>query len=403
MDFITKFFLKHEISNKQLRVKLKSTIFASVTATIFFTSLFTVIYFLGFNLFRDKGVESQKEIARVLASAIDSTIEKEAEQVKLNANSQFVIDALKENNLKYRVMGERGIQRYLMDMNKRWIEVSDDGPFLKDYLENKLSHRLSGLKIEEKKLVSVTIADKFGGLVGSTTRPSKFYSFDQDWWLSAYAQGGGYDKPFIGNVEYDEARNLWCLPFAVPIEDEAGSVIGVYKASISLDTFFKPLLNFKIGETGRVVLADDKAYLVYHDGALPFANKYCEYKEFKKTLDDRDKWGVLDTAYLNRGKTLVAYSEVNLPFLSAKGINWFVFVERDIGEIFAPLGKFISIVILIGILLVIILALSVFILSGQESLSYSMFHMDEDALVKKTEDKNHNYIEKRDEDLQKDK
>ncbi len=190
MDFITKFFLKHEISNKQLRVKLKSTIFASVTATIFFTSLFTVIYFLGFNLFRDKGVESQKEIARVLASAIDSTIEKEAEQVKLNANSQFVIDALKENNLKYRVMGERGIQRYLMDMNKRWIEVSDDGPFLKDYLENKLSHRLSGLKIEEKKLVSVTIADKFGGLVGSTTRPSKFYSFDQDWWLSAYAQGG---------------------------------------------------------------------------------------------------------------------------------------------------------------------------------------------------------------------
>jgi len=401
MDFIKKFFLKHEINNKQLRVKLKSTIFASVTATIFFTSLFTIVYFLGFNMFRDEGVESQKEMARILASAIDSTIENEVGYVKSNANSQFIIDALKEANLKYRTKSEKDIQLYLMDMNKRWTNASDDDLFLKDYLENKLSHRLSGLKIEEKKLVSVTIADKFGGLVGSTTRPSKFYSFDQDWWLSAYVNG--YDKPFIGSVEYDEARNLWCLPFAVPIKDEAGSVIGAYKASISLDTFFKPLLNFKIGETGRVVLADDKAYLVYHDEGLPFANKYCEYKEFKKTLDNRDKWGVLDTAYLNRGKTLVAYSEVNLPFLSAKGINWFVFVERDIGEIFVPLGKFISIVILIGILLIIILALSVFILSGQESLSYSMFHMDEDALVKKTEDKNHNYIEKMDEGLQKDK
>ncbi len=400
MDFITKFFLKHEISNKQLRVKLKSTIFASVTATIFFTSLFTVIYFLGFNLFRDKGVESQKEMARVLASAIDSTIEKEAEQVKLNANSQFVIDALKQNNLKYRVMGEREIQRYLMDVDKRWIEAPDDHPLVKEYCGNKLSVQLKELKAGNEELINLTVANKFGGLAGSTTRTSGFYSFDKDWWLNSYAKGRG--KPFVGNVEYDEQSNLWCLPFAVPIEDETGSVIGICKASISIDTFFQPLLNFKIGKTGDAVLVDDKAYLIYHYKATPFANKFCEYEEFQKTLLNSEKWGVLSSAYLHRSNKLVAYSEVSQPFLAAQGVNWFVFVERDLREIFAPLNKFIFVMVLIGIVLTIILALSVFILSAQESPG-SILQVIKETPAVKTEDEKSNRIEGKTERLSKDK
>ena len=151
MDFIKKLLLaKQEITQKQLRLKLKTTLFVSIAAVIFFSSLIAIVYFLGFNVLRDKAIESQGEMAKTLASAVDSTIEKQAEFLKLNSNSQFVIDALKQNNLKYRVMGERETQRYLMDMDKRWIEAPDEHPFLKDYLENKLSLRLKALKTEEK-------------------------------------------------------------------------------------------------------------------------------------------------------------------------------------------------------------------------------------------------------------
>ncbi len=418
MDFIKKLLLaKQEINQKTLRLKLKTTLFVSIAAVIFFSTLIAIVYFLGFKLLRDKGIESQSEMARTLASAVDSTIEKQAEFLKLNANSQFVIDALKQNNLKYRVMDEREIQRYLMDMDKRWIEAPDDHPFLKDYLGNKLSVKLGALKGEDEKLVSLIVTDKFGGLVGSTTRPSGFYSFDKYWWLNSYAKGHG--KIFIGDIEYDEASNLWCLPFAVPIEDETGTVIGVCKASISIDTFFQPLLNFKIGKTGNAVLVDDKAYLIYHSKAAPFANKFCEYKEFQKTLQNSDMWGELDSAYLNRGKTLVAYSEVNVSqpsvyfytppqtlqnsLLLGTGINWFVFVERDLREIFAPLNKLIFVMVLIGIALTIILALSVFILSGQESPGYSMLQVIKDVPAEKTEDEKSNRIEGRAKRLPEDK
>ena len=401
MYFIKKLLLaRQEINQKTLRLKLKITLFVSIAAVIFFSTLIAIVYFLGFNLLRDKGIESQGEMARTLASAVDSTIKKQVELLKLNANTQFVIDALKQNNLKYRVMGEREIQRYLMDVDKRWIEAPDDHPLVKEYCGNKLSVQLKELKAGNEELINLTVANKFGGLAGSTTRTSGFYSFDKDWWLNSYAKGRG--KPFVGNVEYDEQSNLWCLPFAVPIEDETGSVIGICKASISLDTFFQPLLNFKIGKTGDAVLVDDKAYLIYHYKATPFANKFCEYEEFQKTLLNSEKWGVLSSAYLHRSNKLVAYSEVSQPFLAAQGVNWFVFVERDLREIFAPLNKFIFVMVLIGIVLTIILALSVFILSAQESPG-SILQVIKETPAVKTEDEKSNRIEERAKRLPEDK
>lgn len=394
MGIIKKFLLTNqELTQHKLRVKVKTTLFTSVAAIVFFVSLIAIIYVLGFNMLRDKGVESQAEMARTLASSVASTVEKQAELLKLNAGNQVIIDALKESNLKYTTKGEKEIQRYLMDMDKRWIEAPEDHPFLKDYLDNKISLKLKELKGDKEELVAVLVTDKFGGLAGSTTRPSGFYSFDQDWWLSSYAKGRG--KLFVGGVEYDEKTNLWCMPLAVPIEDETGCINGVCKASISLETFFKPLVNFKIGKTGTAILADDKAFLLYHSKASPFANKFCEYEEFQKTLQNGEKWGILDSAYLNHGKTLVAYSEVTSPLLSARGINWFVFVERDLAEIFAPLYKLIFIMVLIGIALTVILALSVFILSGQESPNYSVLQMIKETAETKKEDKDHNPAEER--------
>jgi len=422
MDNVKKIFLtKQEITQAKLRTKLKTTLFTSIAAIIFLSSLIGIIYFLGFNLLRDKGIESQSEIARTLASSVGADIGKQSELLRLNANSQFIIDALKENDLKYRAKSEKEIQRYLMDMDKRWIEAPDDHPFLKDYLDNKLSLKLKELKAEKGEIVSIVVTDKFGGLVGSTARPSGFYSFDQDWWLNSYAKGRG--RLFIGNIEYDEQAGLWCIPFAVPIEDEAGAVIGIYKATINLELFFTPLLNFKIGKTGNAVLVDDKAFLLYHDRAAPFANKFCEYEEFQKVVHNSDRWGILDSAYLNHGKTLAAYSEVNLPYpliyfyapqlsvsnpghgipqrtpqdglTSLDRIEWFVFVERDVREIFAPLHKLVFVMSLIGIALTVILALSVFILSGQEGPSYSMLQMVKETAEPKKEAEKPNPAEER--------
>jgi len=394
MDIIKKTSLtRQEINRKNLRVKLKITLLTALIAVIFLSSIIAIVYHLGFNILRDKEIENQREMARTLAASVESVVLKEAEMLRLGANTQLVIDALKENNLKYSKKGEREIQRYLMDTDKRWIEAPDDHPIVKEYLENKLSLALKETKQTREELTSITVADRFSGLAGSTARPAGFYSFDKDWWLDSYAKGRG--KTYVGGVEYDEQHNVWCLPFAVPIEDETGAVIGAYKASIAIDAFFKPLADFKLGTTGDAVLVDDKAFLVYHHKSSPFANKFCEYEEFQKTLTSGDKWGIIDSAYLHTGKKLTAYSEIDSQLLSARGNKWFVFVERDLREIFAPLYRLMYLVVVIAIPLVVILALLVFIFSGQEPPSQSVLQVIKETTEEKKEEKDINPAEER--------
>jgi hypothetical protein len=104
-------------------------------------------------------------------------------------------------------------------------------------------------------------------------------------------------------------------------------------------------------------------------------------------MQNSEKWGMLSSAYLNQGEKLAAFSQVKVPVLSGIGVNWFVFVERDSKEIFAPLNRLIFVMVLIGIALTIILALTVFILSGQEAPA-SVLQVIKDAAPAKAEDGN---------------
>lgn len=383
-----------DIPKKQrLSRQLKLTLFTTSIILLFFICFIFLVYTLGSNVLRNVSIERNREMARILAASVDSVFEKQAELIKIKANSQFFADGLKESNLKYHSMNEAEIRRYLLDMDKRWIEAPADHPLLKEYLENKLSFRLRQIKAEENKTVSIMITDKFGGLAGATSRPSGFYVSDRSWWKSSYADGG--IKVFTGNIEYNEANNLWCLPFAVPVKDESGEVIGIYKAMVDITIFFKPLYDFKIGATGNVALVDNKSYLLYEKNTEPFANKFCEYEELKKTIQNENRWGILNSAYLYQGKALAAYSKVEYPF-AGKGIDWFVLVVQAIKEVFSPLNRLIFQVVINGITLISILGLLIFIFNSQNLPVYSLVQVIKDTAAKKIGEKNHSDIERRD-------
>lgn len=367
---------------QKLSLQLKLTLLTTVAILTFFACFIFLVYTLGFNVLRNVSVERNREMARILAASVDSVFEKQAELIKIKANSQLLVDALKENNLKYRSMNEGEVRRYLLDMDKRWIEAPGDHPLLKEYLENKLSFMLRQIKTEEKKTASIMVTDRFGGLAGSTSRPSGFYISDQNWWKSSYADGE--IKVFTGNVEYNEANNLWCLPFAVPIKDESGAVIGIYKVMVDITMFFKPLYNFKIGTTGNTVLVDNKSYLLYQNNTESFANKFCEYEELKKTIQNENRWGILDSVYLYPGEILATYSKIEYPFAD-RGIDWFVFVNQALKEVFSPLNRLIFQIVINGTALISILALLIFILNSQNLPVYSLARVIKDAAAEKRE------------------
>ena len=374
-----------KLASQKLSLKLKITGLTCAAAFIFLAVLTSLVYMFGYNELKNIWVENNREAARILAASVSGVIDKQIDLVQNDANSSVLVDAAKAANAKYGAMGESEARRYLMDIDKRWIEAPGDHPLVREYLDSRTSVFLKELRKENDTIASLIATDKFGGFLGATYRPSGFYSLDKDWWTSANANGEG--KSFAGGVEYDEAAKTWCLPIAVAIKGDSGSVAGIYRAAVDINLFFKPLQNFKVGRTGNAALVDDKAYLLYDRRTEPFANKFCEYKEMSDVLQNENKWGILSSAYAYSGKTLVAFSKVEHLSFNGHGNRWYIFVEQDLGEVMSPVNKLIFQMILIGIALLIILALIVFILSGQEIPNYSVLQVIKDSSAEKSEEK----------------
>lgn len=345
-----------KIHIEDFRIKM-----ALVTALSLLVFLFIFIllgYTYDFNALRETTGISHKEMARLLADGISNIVNKEIELMKSSASSDIIYEAVRDADSKYGA-DEKANSRFLEDMDKKWIESSDGHSLIKEYLENRVAVKLKTALGQEGKIVNLLVTDKFGGLVGATARTPDFYQGNKDWWKGAYADGDG--RPYVGNVVYNEKLNIWCVPFAVPIKDKSGDVLGVYRSLIDIKAFFNGLEDFKIGETGWASLVDDKCYLIYQQGAKPFANKFCNYEELRKVQESKRSSFVMDGIYARSSKVFVSFADVNNKLLNDGGIKWSVFVTQEAREVFSPLNRTLLQTLVIGIILVLLLAAVAFI------------------------------------------
>jgi signal transduction histidine kinase len=326
---------------------------------LIFVSAFVIFgYVYNRNSLRDTTGESHKEMARLMAENVSALIDKEIALMNIAASGDMIYEAAKESNLKYSP-DEKAAAKYLEDMDKKWIESSEDHSLVKGYLDNKVSSRLRSMMAQEKKAVSILVTDRFGGLIGATNKTSDFCQSGKDWWKDAYNSGSG--AIIAGNVVFEERGNIWCVPFAVPVRDRSGEVVGIYRSLLDISIFFPPLENFKISDTGKAALVDDKGYLVYQRDAKPFANKFCGYEDLQKVSRDKKGWLVIAGVYSRAAKAFVSFSDMGNKLFTDRGIIWRVFVTQDAKEVFAPLNKLFLQIFLIGLVLIMVLASAVFI------------------------------------------
>ena len=223
-----------------------------------------------------------------------------------------------------------------------------------DLLKIDAAAKLKSIMAAGKNIAAITLTDKSGAIVAATRKTVSSNEGDEEWWKRAF--DGGKGKAVVGGILPEEETGAWCIIFAVPIRDDSGSVAGVYKALVDIRTFFKPLEDFRMGRTGNALLVDDKGYLVYYPQSKPFSNKFCDYKELQKTLDDKSRWLVMRTVYLHTPKAFAAYAEVANPALAEGGIIWRVFIVQDAKEVYGALGAFTGSISLIAILLIIVMS-----------------------------------------------
>jgi len=297
----------------------------------------SVGYILGFKLLRNTIGQSYVTIVSLLANSVNRIIAEEINDVMVTSASPLWLGYVEESNSKYGNMGPEESKRLFLDKDRKWEDASVDNPLVKGILKNPLSERLKSLVEDDEVIVEIFITDEKGALVASSGKTSDFYQADEEWWQRAFNDGLG--EIYLGKIEFDQSADMWVMPIAVPIRNESGRVVGICKCMEGIKRFLGHLEDFTIGRYGYAVLVNKDGLILVHRGTEPFSKKFANREKLLKIYGTKKKWGVMAGLHKNRAKVFYAYAEVTHHRLVKNGIEWVVFLDQNLGEVFSPLNR----------------------------------------------------------------
>ncbi|GEM_PF-2048029 len=349
--------------NKGFRIGIRS----KAVALILLTTISTVSiglglgYFWGYRLLRATLEEEHGQMAEMLALSVRTLIEREVRRLETLMTSPARQRELVEANLKYEGMDEEEKLKYFKRMDNEWVAASDSDPLVRGYLEEEASIRFRALVADSRNIMELFITDKAGGLLAASQKTSDFYQGDEKWWQGAFNNGKG--DVFVGDVTFDRSVGKLGITFAVPIRHE-GETIGVCKAVLHVSSFFRSLEEFKILGTGHAVLIDRTGSIIFHHGIPPMTMKVCDEKNLQKLVKGPKKSILIKAAHIHKRDIIATVTEVKDPYLSREGERWWVLIDIEKQEVFAPLNRLIHQMMLVVLILGLVTLLLGIVFSG---------------------------------------
>ena len=348
--------------------KQKTSIRKKTAKVIFVISLFALSigislgYFQAFELLKDTIGKEHLSMAGLLTSAIGRILNEEIADLEIFMSHPGRKSQIEKSNSKYKGMSRDEIEIYFEGMDEKWSVADDKDLIISEYLNSSASERLKTIARSDSGIAEIFMTDKSGGLVASSGKTSDFYQGDETWWKKAFNDGKG--NVYISNIEFDESIKVLSLTVAIPVYDDLGNVIGVCKAVLDVKRLFEPLESFRIGKTGHAVLINAGGYIIYHEEIEPLSARHLNEEDFARiTLGDK-KWLVAKLPHLHEEKMFIAYVPATNRYFLKEGIRWWVSVDQEADEVFAPLRKLVLQAIVLGLVIIIIIVVIGTVVSG---------------------------------------
>ncbi len=351
---------KRGMTRTGIRTKVTLTMFLVVTITMAVS--ITLKHAAEVILLRDTIGRGNRQMAQLLATAVGRIVSQEAEDIKAQAANRFRKDVVQKNNEKYADKALPDIQKQLIGMDEEWIASSRESPLIKQYVDSDIAVGLRDIIKEAPEVIEIFITDRFGGLVAASGKISDFYQADEVWWQKAFA--GGQGSVYVGDISFDVSGNANGMTIAVPMRDDFGHVIGIMKSILRAERVFGHLAEFNIGKTGHAVLVDNEGYIVFHEGTVPGQEKFLDDVDKKTIHFDARGWYIARSPRFKNKKVLVAFAEIKNALLMKNGIKWYVYVEQDAREVFAPINRLSRWTVGITVLLIIIILPLIYMFGG---------------------------------------
>jgi PAS domain S-box-containing protein len=333
--------IKTSISKKATRLIVISISLMAICLLVF--GFFTV-----WRMRFDTVGTKHKQMAEMIAQFIAHDLDLEVDQMQGYLTSAWWHDAVKEDNARYAGWEPAVTTEYMARMDEQWIPAAKDAPLVQELLSTRMSDRLKKLAGHDSKIAEMFLTDQYGALVAASDKTSDFYQADEAWWQRAYNNGKG--DVFVGAMEMDASSGKLGIALAVPMRDEAGQVMGIFKIVLDGAEFFKALSQYKFAKTGHTALLNRMGAVLYHPGLKPLGGSGVTGVELDALLSSRHGFSILPGCA--GAKALITVAKVKSSYLKTNGIDWVVVLSQEEGEVFLPVYK----IFLGGIIFALLLA-----------------------------------------------
>ncbi len=335
-----------------------------------------IIYNYSYNNITKYHLKLADDIVSEISVSIENHFLEKVKTVKTIAITPIILKALEKSNKHFSGLSEQQRDEEIQSKNNKWKTIEDhDHQFILKYTDNAVSQFLKNQQDNLKgEYGEIFITDKFGALIASTAKLTTFAHGYKYWWKGAYNNGDG--AIFWDDRGYDDSVGGYVLGVVVPIKN-GNEIIGILKANLNiLGSISEMILNVKKDETEQLFLMRSGGLIVYKEGLEPLSNRVSKkllekmlINENSFILKEEGKEGIysLSEIGITAGKQGYNFGGSFESIDHKKGNtgeSWYIVDYHPISHIVEPANKNLKILLLIGLFLSVVLAITSMIIGN---------------------------------------
>lgn len=322
--------------------------------------------------------ENSVLLAQETIDKIDRNIQQRVERWQsFNDINTLLKETITKSNQEFDVM--ENPQEYIQEKNIAWTSAKEEEitPFMQELIDEKLSEglrkRADFYKKEYEIFPEIFVTNKYGVNVTQTVKTIDYYQADEEWWQKAKEDG-----LYVEDVTYDEFVKAYSINLCMRIEDEFGNFSGVMKIVYNIEDVIDIINEFKTETPEEHTAHGHEEHktmdfkLLTHSGKIIYATEEFEMFEdiyeqtiakFGKLEDSEHKAYFIGTGDKSEeGEELFAHFH-SQGYKNYKGLGWYLIIESETDDIFAPIYQLRNILIYICLFIIIFASLTAFYIS----------------------------------------
>ena len=299
---------------------------------------------------------ASEAIAESMSKSMDTIIYLKGFEVLMLMTSEEMLDELNASNAAFDAMEDP--QTYIDQMDENWSSAPLDviPESMQEVLDNDISTIIATHLADPHYLAErgmdifgeVILTNKYGAVIGATSRVSDYRQNDEAWW-----QDAPYGDVRILDISYDESSDYYGVAACVGVTDDKGDLAGVAKAVINIFSIAKDIELTALGyETSELKITTADGRLIFSSRAFVMFQDVSLNPFFVNVDTSRGHFSVME------GDTERLFSYVTSEgYLDYQGHGWLVFLSHSSEEVLGPATELTKRIITVAALALVLGAL----------------------------------------------